>query len=55
MKNCIILLLVATFCISRAQAQENVSIGPIAGVSIANFRGDVANTDWKAGLTVGGF
>ncbi len=55
MKNCIILLLVVIFCISRAQAQENVSIGPIAGVSIANFRGDVSNTDWKPGLTVGGF
>ncbi|GAB2774480.1 hypothetical protein GCM10027275_16900 [Rhabdobacter roseus] len=36
-------------------AQENVSIGPMVGVSIANLRGDVANTDWKPGLTVGGF
>ena len=54
MKNCIILL--AAFCISfSALAQENVSIGPIAGVSIANFRGDVSNTNWKPGLTVGGF
>ena len=40
---------------SQLQAQENVSIGPIAGVSIANFRGDVSNTNWKPGLTVGGF
>lgn len=55
MKNCIILLLAVTLFISQAQAQENVSIGPIAGVSIANLRGDVSNTNWKPGLTVGGF
>jgi hypothetical protein len=59
MKNCIILLLTVTFSIFRAEAQENVSIGPIAGVSIANFRGNTSaigsNTDWKPGLTVGGF
>ncbi|NIJ53098.1 porin family protein [Dyadobacter arcticus] len=55
MKNCILLLLAATFCISQAQAQENVSIGPIAGISITNFRGDVSNTDWKVGPTIGGF
>lgn len=36
-------------------AQENVSIGPIVGVSVANLRGDIDNNDWKAGLTVGGF
>ncbi|MPR37028.1 porin family protein [Salmonirosea aquatica] len=36
-------------------AQENVSIGPIVGVSVANLRGDIANNDWKAGLTIGGF
>ncbi len=54
MKNCIILL--AALCTSlSALAQENVSIGPIAGVSIANFRGDVSNTNWKPGLTAGGF
>ena len=40
---------------SAAKAQENVSIGPMVGVSIANFRGDIANTDWKPGLTIGGF
>ncbi|MCF2494974.1 MULTISPECIES: porin family protein [Dyadobacter] len=55
MKNCIILLLAVTLFVTQAQAQENVSIGPIVGVSIANFRGDVANTDWKPGITVGGF
>ena len=38
-----------------AFAQENISIGPIVGVSIANLRGDIANNDWKAGLTAGGF
>jgi len=36
-------------------AQENVSIGPIVGVSVANLRGDITDNDWKAGLTVGGF
>ncbi|MCF0052808.1 PorT family protein [Dyadobacter sp. LJ53] len=55
MKNCIILLLAVTSFVTRVQAQENVSIGPIVGVSIANFRGDVSDTDWKPGLTVGGF
>lgn len=55
MKNCIFLLLAVVFCSSRAQAQENVSIGPLVGLSIANFRGDVSNTDWKPGLTIGGF
>lgn len=57
MKNCIILLLAVTLCTAHAQAQENVSVGPIVGVSVANFRGDVANTfvDWKPGITVGGF
>lgn len=55
MKNCIILLLSVTLFAAQAQAQENVSIGPIAGVSIANFRGDVSNTNWKPGLTIGGF
>lgn len=54
MKNCIILLALFCMCLS-ASAQENVSIGPIAGLSIANFRGDVSNTDWKPGLTAGGF
>lgn len=54
MKNCIILLAVV-FISFTASAQENVSIGPMAGVSIANFRGDVSNTNWKPGLTVGGF
>lgn len=55
MKNCIILLLSLTVSISSAFAQENVSIGPIAGVSIANLRGDISNTNWKPGLTIGGF
>ena len=55
MKNCIILLMTLTIGISGAFAQENVSIGPIAGVSIANLRGDVSNNDWKPGLTIGGF
>jgi len=59
MKNCIILFLAFAFSIAQTHAQENVSIGPIAGVSIANFRGDKANignqSDSKAGLTVGAF
>src|SRR5690349_4320334 len=57
MKNCIILVFAVMLCTVHAQAQENVSIGPVVGISIANFRGDVANTftDWKPGITVGGF
>ncbi|WP_373514446.1 porin family protein [Persicitalea sp.] len=46
------------FCLiisSTAFAQENVSVGPIVGASIANLRGDISNNDWKTGLTVGGF
>ncbi|MCF0070660.1 PorT family protein [Dyadobacter sp. CY261] len=55
MKNCIFLLLAMVISGSWAQAQENVSIGPVVGVSIANFRGDISDTDWKPGLTIGGF
>ena len=36
-------------------AQENVSVGPIIGVSVANLRGDISDNDWKTGLTIGGF
>lgn len=55
MKNCIILLLTLTLGLSQAFAQENVSIGPIAGVSLANLHGDIQNTDVKPGLTIGAF
>lgn len=55
MKNCTILLLLLTLGLSNAFSQENVSIAPIAGVSLANLHGDIANTDTKAGLTIGGF
>jgi outer membrane protein W len=46
-------LVLFTTLISRAQ--ENISIGPMVGVSIANLRGDIANNDWKPGATVGAF
>lgn len=55
MKNCIILLLTLTIGISSVSAQENVSIGPIAGVSFANLHGTMENTSTKPGLTVGAF
>jgi outer membrane protein W len=59
MKNCIILLLAGLLTTSQAIAQENVSIGPVVGLSVANFRGNTSaignETDWKPGLTVGGF
>lgn len=55
MKNCIILLITLTLGLSQAFAQENVSIGPIAGVSLANLHGDIDNTDTKPGLTIGAF
>jgi outer membrane protein W len=54
MKNCIILLAALVTSLS-VSAQENVSIGPLVGLSMANFRGDVSNTSWKPGLTIGGF
>ncbi len=52
--------IVSTFAIllsvtALSFAQENISIGPLAGVSIANLRGDITNNDWKAGATLGGF
>jgi hypothetical protein len=55
MKNCIILLFALTVSISSAFAQENVSIGPIAGVSFANLHGNMEHTNVKPGLTIGGF
>lgn len=36
-------------------AQENVSIGPMVGLSVANLRGDIVNNNWKTGATLGGF
>ncbi len=48
-------LAVALLISTTAMAQENISIGPLVGVSIANLRGDIANNNWKAGLTAGGF
>lgn len=39
----------------QSVAQENVSIGPMVGLSVANLRGDIANNDWKTGATIGGF
>ncbi len=55
MKNCIILLITLTLSLSQAFAQENVSIGPIAGVSFANFHGSAIKTEVKPGLTIGAF
>jgi outer membrane protein W len=50
------IIVFATLMISfTGSAQENVSIGPIAGLSMANFRGDATNTNWKPGLAIGGF
>ncbi|QRR01084.1 porin family protein [Dyadobacter sandarakinus] len=55
MKNCIILLLLTTLTVPFAHAQENVSIGPMVGLNLSNFRGDNADMSMKPGLAVGGF
>ena len=55
MKKSIQFVVLALMISQAAFAQENLSIGPIAGVSIANFRGDISNQAWKPGPTLGGF
>lgn len=51
-----LLITVLLSAISTASfAQDNLSWGPMAGVSISNFRGDVSNTAWKTGFTGGLF
>lgn len=55
MKKGIQFLAIAMMISQAVMAQENISIGPIAGVSIANFRGDIDNRTWKPGPTLGGF
>lgn len=55
MKKSIQFIAFALLMSQAAFAQENISFGPIAGVSVANFRGDVSNQAWKPGPTVGGF
>jgi Outer membrane protein beta-barrel domain len=49
-------LIASVWTISNvANAQENVSIGPVIGASVAKFNGDIQNTKWKTGLNIGGF
>lgn len=38
-----------------AFSQENVSAGPVVGVNFARFKGDINNTAWRVGPTVGAF
>lgn len=40
---------------TAAQAQENVSFGPVLGITSAKLRGDIGNTKAKTGLTAGLF
>lgn len=55
MKKSILSIAIVLGTIVHSMAQENVSIGPMVGVSVANLRGDIANNDWKTGATIGGF
>ncbi len=55
MKRTIRFIIVVLLLSQAVQAQENISIGPIAGVSIANLRGENTGTSWTTGLTLGGF
>lgn len=55
MKKIIFLSTAILFFAAQAMAQENISVGPMVGVSISNFRGDIANNNWKPGISVGGF
>ncbi|WP_025761891.1 porin family protein [Dyadobacter tibetensis] len=50
-----IIFVMSLFIGIGAQAQENVSIGPIAGLSMASLRGDISDVQWNPGLTVGAF
>lgn len=55
MKHALAFVLMLTLVAFVSKGQENVSIGPIIGLSMANLKGDIDNTNWKPGLTVGGF
>lgn len=55
MKKSIQFVALALIISQAAFAQENLSIGPMVGVSIANLRGDISNNAWKPGLMAGGF
>ncbi|HEV7347080.1 porin family protein [Telluribacter sp.] len=55
MKKILFLSTAVLFFAAQTMAQENLSFGPMVGVSIANLRGDIANNNWKPGVTVGGF
>jgi len=55
MKKSIQFVALAMLLSQAAIAQENISFGPLAGVSIAKFRGDLSNQAWNPGPTLGGF
>jgi hypothetical protein len=55
MKKLVLSIALVLGIMAHGFAQENVSIGPLAGLSVANFRGDISNNDWKTGATIGGF
>ncbi len=55
MKNSVLCIAFVLMIGTDTIAQENVSVGPIVGVSFANLRGDISNNDWKSGATIGGF
>lgn len=55
-KYSLLFLLFASIIGSNAQAQDNLSWGPMGGLSVATFRGGGAgNTTWKTGGTAGLF
>jgi hypothetical protein len=55
MKKSVFTLALVLGMIGTGIAQENVSIGPMVGLSVANLRGDIVNNNWKTGATLGGF
>ncbi len=53
MRKLMLLFVIVSGAIDLAQAQGKFSVGPIAGLSVANLDGDVFGDGWKPGLMAG--
>lgn len=53
--SCALAALLIGFAVDKAAAQQNMSAGIQAGVSLADLGGDIENTDMKAGFAAGAF
>ncbi len=50
-----VLATISVFALEKAEAQENVSFGPIVGVNFSKLTGNTIYNDWKTGPTLGLF